>query len=239
MKLQSVAAAMPFAQLLGLAKRAEDDEDPKRARRAEEDGDDDGDEESRKAKSKVDGAEDDDEDDGDEEARKAKRAKAADDDEDPEGEDDEDREDDDADGKKSRKAKSKGKRAEDDEEEDGGDDGDEEGRKAKSARSAIRRERARCAKIIAHGVAGGSVRQACVLAFDTGMGVKAAIASLNACKADGAGASSRPSLHDRMARAGIQNVGADSDGGAPSTMTKVAAAIIAAGEKARGEPARK
>src|SRR5690348_17798186 len=41
MKLQRVAAAMPFAQLLGLAKRAEDDDETRRARRAEEDDDED------------------------------------------------------------------------------------------------------------------------------------------------------------------------------------------------------
>lgn len=228
MKLQRVAAAMPFAQLLGLAKRAEDDDDAKRARRAEEE-----DDEGKKASR----AEEDSEDD------EAKSARAEDGDEDAEEEEkdddkeeDEDREDDDADGKKSRKAKSKGKRAEE-EDDDGGDDGDEEGRKAKSARGAVRRERARCAAIIAHGVAIGSVRQACVLAFDTGMGVKAAKASLNACKADG-----KPlqvTLGDRMAAAAVPNVGADAGTGAPASMSKVAAAIIAAGEKARGESARK
>lgn len=230
MKLQRVAAAMPFAQLLGLAKRAEDDDEAKRARRAEED--EDKDEAAR--------AEDQGDEDGDEEGRKAKRASAEEDDDADQKEDEEDKEDggDDGDeeGKKSRKAKSKGKHAEDEED---GEDGDEDDRKAKSARSAARRERARCAAIIAHGVAIGSVRQACVLAFDTGMGVKAAKASLNACKADG-----KPltvSLADRMAATGVPNIGADAGAGAggPPGLTKVAAAIIAAGEKARNEPARK
>lgn len=228
MKLQRVAAAMPFAQLLGLAKRAEDDDDAKRARRAEEEEDDDKDEKAARAE----------DDDGDDEAKSARAEEGDEDAEEEEKDDDkdEDREDDDADGKKSRKAKSKGKRAEE-EDDDGGDDGDEEGRKAKSARSAARRERARCAAIIAHGVAIGSVRQACVLAFDTSMGVKAAKASLNACKADG-----KPlqvTLGDRMAATGVPNVGADAGTGAPANMSKVAAAIIAAGEKARGESARK
>lgn len=228
MKLQRVAAAMPFAQLLGLAKRAEDDEDSKRGRRAEEEDGDDKDE-------KVGRAEDDERDD---EASSARADEEDGDGDEEEAEEEDSEEGDDKDGKKSRKAKSK--RAEDEEEEDGGDDGDEEGRKAKSARGAIRRERARCAKIIAHGVAVGSVRQACVLAFDTGMGVKAAIASLNACKADTASAAApRAGLHERMAAAGVPNVGAGSEGGAPPTMTKVAAAIIAAGEKARGETSRK
>lgn len=230
MKLQRVAAAMPFAQLLGLAKRAEDDEDSKRARRAEEEDGDDKDEEGGRAE----------DDERDDEASSARADEEDGDGDEEEAEEEESEEGDDKDGKKSRKAKSKGKRAEDEEEEDGGDDGDEEGRKAKSARSAIRRERARCAKIIAHGVAVGSVRQACVLAFDTGMGVKAAIASLNACKADTAtDAAPRAGLHERMAAAGIQNVGADSASGAPAGMSKVAAAIIAAGEKARGETSRK
>lgn len=236
MKLQRVAAAMPFAQLLGLAKRAEDDDDAKRARRAEEEDDD----------KKAAAADDHDGDeDGDEEGRKAKRARAEEDDDDADKKEDaedegDDREDDDADSKKSRKAKSKGSRAEDDEDqdEDGGDDGDEEGKKTKSARGAVRRERARCAAIIAHGVAIGSVRQACVLAFDTSMAVKAAKASLNACKADG-GDVAKGGLADRMAAAAVPNIGADAGGATPPSMTKVAAAIVAAGEKARGAPARK
>lgn len=235
MKLQRVAAAMPFAQLLGLAKRAEDDDETRRARRAEEDDDEDQDKKARRA-----------EEDSDDDAAKSKRAKSedsddsAEDDEAEDGDDDQDEEEDgddgDEEGKKSRKAKSKskGQRAEDDEE---GEDGDDEGRKAKSARGAVRRERARCAAIIAHGVAIGSVRQACVLAFDTSMGVKAAKASLNACKADGS--SPRGGLADRMAAAAVPTVGADSAQSSAPGLTKTAAAIIAIGEKVRGEPARK
>lgn len=229
MKLQRVAAAMPFAQLLGLAKRAEDDEDSKRARRAEEEDDDEG-KKARRAE--------DENDEGDDEAR----ARAEEDDEDAEEEEneddkeDEDREDDDEDGKKSRKAKSKGKRAEEDD--DGSDDGDEEGKKSKSARSAVRRDRARTAEIIAYGEKVGRSHQAAVAAR-YGVSVKVAKAILAAGDYDAPKSSGGASLADRMAAAGVPNVGADADAGAPPTMTKVAAAIVAAGAKARGETARK
>jgi len=45
----------------------------------------------------------------------------------------------------------------------------------------------------------------------------------------------RESLAERMAAANVVTVGADADTPAPAGMTKTAAAIIAAGEKARGE----
>lgn len=207
------AAALSFAHLIGL-KRAEEDED-KKARRAEE-GDEDPD--------KKDAARADEEDGDGDENMQSNRAENGDEEE---GGDDGDEE-----GKKGRKAK-----AEDDKEDDDEEDGDKKS-KASAVRIAVRRERARCAQIIAHGIATGRVRQAGVLAFDSELSVKAAKTMLDAGGADQP-ASKRESLTDRMAAANVPSVGADSDTPAPAGMTKVAVAIIAAGEKARGETTKK
>ena len=163
------------------------------------------DEEARKAKRA-----DDDDGEGDEEARKAKRA--------------EDGDDGDEEGKKSRKAK-KAKKAADD-----GDDGDEED--DSKAKSAVRRDRARCASIVAHGIKAGRVRQACVMAFDTELSARAAIASIDASIEDAA-KPRNADLSSRMAAADVPRVGSEAGAAAPAGMSPVAAAIIAAGEKAR------
>ena len=146
----------------------------------------------------------------DEEARKAKRA--------------EDGDDGDEEGKKSRKAR-KAKKAADD-----GDDGDEED--DSKAKSAVRRDRARCASIVAHGIKAGRVRQACVMAFDTELSARAAIASIDASIED-AGKPRNADLSSRMAAADVPRVGSEAGAAAPAGMSPVAAAIIAAGEKAR------
>lgn len=218
------AAALSFAHLIGL-KRAEEDED-KKARRAEEERDDDEEQDKKDAKA------DEEEGDGDENMQ-SNRAEEGDEEE---GDGDE------KDGKKSRKAKSKSE--EPDEEDADEEDGDDNKKsKASAVRLAVRRERARCAQIIAHGIATGRVRQAGVLAFDSELSVKAAKTMLDAGDADSpmikAESVFAGSLSQRMASANIQHVGADAGGNAPAGMTKVAAAIIAAGEKARGETAKK
>lgn len=204
------AAALSFAHLIGL-KRAEEDED-KDTRVEEED-----DQDKKDAKA--------DEQDGDENMQ-SNRAEDGDEKDDEDG--------DEKDGKKARKAKAE----DDDEDKADEEDGDDKKSKASSVRLAVRRERARCAQIIAHGIATGRVRQAGVLAFDSELPVKAAKATLDAGSADEP-APKRESLADRMAAANVPSVGADSDTPAPAGMTKVAAAIIAAGEKARGDAVKK
>ncbi len=124
----------------------------------------------------------------------------------------------------------KSKRAETD------DDGDEGLEDESEEKKAVRRsERTRCAKIIAHGIKTGSVRQAGIFAFDTSMTVAAAIAALDAGKLDNE-AGKRGGLKERMAAVGISSVGPGA-GEAPdaSSPKAVAAMIIEAGRKARGE----
>jgi hypothetical protein len=211
MGIRKVAASLPFAHLLGI--KAEEEES-KKTRAEEQDGEEEQDKDA-KADDEDDMADEEDGDEKDEKkgGKKAKAKRAEE--EGSDGGDDGDEE-----GKKSRKAK----RADDDE-----DDSD------KSAQAVRRRERARCSAIMAHGITSGQVRQAAILAFDTNMTSKIAIASLKASNEDGATAQPRSkSLADRMTAANVQNVGSDteSNSGAPN-LTKTAAAIIAIGEKVR------
>ncbi|MDA8092342.1 MAG: hypothetical protein M0T84_00255 [Betaproteobacteria bacterium] len=125
-----------------------------------------------------------------------------------------------------------------DEEEDDDDDSDldgvnkedkEEGEKEKAAR---RSERARCARIVAHGIKNGCVNQAGVFAFDTNMSAAQAISALNAGRLDG----KRGGLAERMAALGpLPNPGTGPAAQAdPSSPAAFAAAAIAAADKARG-----
>jgi len=129
---------------------------------------------------------------------------------------DEEDKDDKDDAKKAKKAK----KAE--------DDSDDDGESAKA-------ERARCAKIIAHGIAHGCVRQAGVFAFDTNMTAAQAIRALEASATDGKARSS--GLRERMAGVKVPNVGANGGTQAldPNDPAVKAAAIVAAGKKRRGE----
>jgi len=128
---------------------------------------------------------------------------------DPEKKDDEEGDDDEKDVKKSKKAQD-----------------DEKVRKA---------ERARCAEILAHGIAQGCVRQAGVFAFDTDMTSAQAVKALQASAQDGPARSN--GLRERMSAVRIPNVGAD--GGAPAAdptdPKSKALAIVEAGKKRRGE----
>ena len=145
-------------------------------------------------------------------AKKAEEdKKEAGDDED--GDEDEDDADDEKKGKKAKKAK----------------EGDDE--KEKAARAS---ERARCAAIFKCGAAGARPDVAAHLAFETDMSSANAIAMLGAVAA---GAPARPgNLASRMAAVQAPNVGA-SAGAAPAANSAqgVAARIIAAGKKRRGE----
>jgi hypothetical protein len=226
------AAAMPFAQLLGLSKAAEE-EDGKKAKRAEEE-----DEQARAEEECEEEDEKDKDDKDDKKGKKSKRAEEEDggsDDGDMQSERAEEEDDDDGDEKekgKGRKAKSKGESSEDEED-------DENGNEKSAARVSVRRERARCAKIIMHGINTGRVRQAGVLAFDTDLSVKAAIATLDAGNPDKPENMQRASLAERMAETQVPNVGADSGAKTPPGITKTAAAIIAIGEKLEKSRAQK
>lgn len=105
--------------------------------------------------------------------------------------------------------------------------------------NAIRKaERARCAKIINHGISNGCLNQACVFAFETGMAADQAIAVLiNTMTYVGA---ARPGLHQRMSEMRYANIGLefpnDDDSTEPQVGGKAAAnSIIRAASKARGE----
>jgi hypothetical protein len=142
------------------------------------------------------------------------------------------------------KENDKAKKAEGDDKDDkdkGGDDKDK-GKKGKKAEDdsddggeAASAERARCAQIIAHGIANGCVRQAGVFAFDTSMSAEQAIKALQASDVDGPRRVS--GLRDRMSSVQQTNVGADAGSSAPSANDPRAQAdaIILAGKRRRGE----
>ncbi|AQG98337.1 hypothetical protein A9R05_05500 [Burkholderia sp. KK1] len=116
------------------------------------------------------------------------------------------------------------------------EDGDDETDDSKKAARAT--ERARCARIMAHGIATGNVEQAAKFAFNTKLSSADALAILgsgaqaNAPAAAAPAASQRRSLDERMAHARPANPGAS--GGAPAEPT-LAERIVAAGKLRRGE----
>ncbi|NID15389.1 hypothetical protein [Luteibacter yeojuensis] len=203
--------AAPFAHLLGLGASAEEDEDKtKKGRRAEDGGDDDDKDKDGKARR----AEDDKEKDGDEKEGRA------------EGDDDKEKDDD----KSGRRAKS---RAEDDEDMDDDEDDEEEMRGNSAAAKSRRRERARCAAIFGCKAAGARPDVAATLAFSTTMSRREAIAVLTSTATSTE--PRRRGLDERMASLRTPAAGVDGGASAPAGMTPVAAAIVAAGEKARGK----
>ena len=207
-----------FAHLLGLGRG-------KAARGAKASGDDPITEDYNSPDPTVEQYAEDDEDDT--KARKAKKnaRRAEDDDDDADAEDDKpDAEDDDEDDAKARKARKarKATRAEDDDPNAEDDEDDSQSAKA-IRRSAVKAERERCARIIAHGIKCGNVEQAAALAFDSNMTPGAAAGVLGLAKASAPG----NSLAGRMDRVKTPNAGmgdADQSGG----MSPMAAAIIAA-----------
>lgn len=218
MTFKNRMSAMPFAHLLGLAvsaKAEEEDEDRKQkedesdedyAKRME---DKDKEEEAKRAeeeKKKEDARKAEEEKKKEEEAKRAKKAKRADED----GDDDADMED---------------------EEDDG-----EEGKRAGRASDARQRERFRCARIVAAGIASGRVNQACAFAFDTKLSSNQAIVALNAAGLDTV-ATRGSGLRERMSAVQLPNPGTNVAATAPSSDPAKANAdrIIAAGERARGK----
>jgi hypothetical protein len=150
----------------------------------------------------------------------------ADDEDDETAEDEEETDENDGDGKK--KKSKKQKKAEDRE--------DEEDEDEPEARAARARERARMYAIMNSSAARRSPAAALHVATQTSMPRHAAIKMLGAMVADmpkdGAG-----SLRDRMASQNIPDIGAGGDEApGPNDPKALAARIIAAGKKARGEP---
>lgn len=211
MKMARIAAALSFAHLIGRAASKADEDDQDRKKR-----DDESDEDYAKRME---------EQDKEDAARKADEEK--------------------------KEEEAKRKAEEEDEEADAEDksDDEEEGKRKGRAKSARQRERTRCAAIFGCASAGRRPDMAAHFAVNSAMSASEAIASLDAIAAgepkliEGISMSAEPfkraTLADRMAETPVQTVGADGGSNAPAGITKVAAAIIAAGEKARGETAKK
>lgn len=207
-----LSAAMPFAQLLGLA-RAEEGDDEKRSKGAKGEEEDDKDKDAKGRKAKGDKADEDDmEEDEKEKSRRADKDEL-------EEEDDKD--------KDARKAK--GKKAEGDEEED---DEQKDKDEPDSKKAIVRQERVRCAQIVAHGFLAGNAEQACVFAFDTNMSAAAAISALNAAGSVG---KRNATLKDRMSTASPAHAGAGGGEESPNMagLSPTAKKIIAAAARAQ------
>lgn len=138
--------------------------------------------------------------------------------------------------KRCKEMKAKAKAKADSDKDEAEDDKQKDDDKAKAAASA---ERARCAAIVAHGVACGAVRQACTYAFDTDMDADVAVATLDSTAVDRVAATpAAPSLADRMAMAAIANVGPDAGGGdlpEPGSVAGIIAQAKLAMDKAQGK----
>ena len=155
----------------------------------------------------------------DEEAKKAEEEDKKEDDSDSskKAEDETDKDEKD---KKAKKAKS---------EDDGEVDEENDKEKEKAARKS---ERARCRAIFASEAAGSRPDVAAHLAFDTDMTIDAAVALL---KVTASGQSARSGLSSRMSSVNLPSLGTDAAGPAPGSAGSVAAGILAAGKKRRGE----
>lgn len=207
-KLAKMAGrVLPFAHLLGIkAAKAEDSED---------------DEDKKKDEAKAESDEDD-------------ECAEAEDGQEPERKPDEDKEKET--GKKSKKAKAEGDEGDENCDENCDEDEEEDEEEEGKPSASVLRERNRCARIIAHGIKTGAVRQAGVLAFDTSMSAKAAIASLDAVRADGSSKGNAAStLASRMSGVATPHVRPDAGRPNPNDPKAVAAQILAAAAKARGE----
>lgn len=211
MKLPAMAGASPFAHLLGrarVAKKAEEgEEDPKAKRVASEE------EEEREERDE-------------EEREDAKRAESEKD----EGEADDGEEDEDARrAKKSKKAKGKKADAEDGDPDEGDEEPDDDTEAKAERRGAIRMQK-RCATIFQSKHAAGNVALAAQLAFNTRMSADEAIGVM-AAASSGPAAPRASSLRERMSAERPPVVGPDASQAAPN----LAAQILAAGQKRRGE----
>jgi hypothetical protein len=164
---------------------------------------------------------------------KAKKAKAEESDE-----DDDDKKDDDS---KSKKAKGKKAKVEDDEDEqsdakaEGDDDSDRDDDTDAKARAARSRERGRIQAIVLSDAGKKNPVAAMTLACGGSMSRKQAINLLQAM-GPAAAPGKRDGLGDRMATVEQPDIGDDgAEAPAAGSHTATAAAILAAGKKARGE----
>ena len=216
------ASTSPFAHLARAPKAADGDDDTKKkddaAKKAKADDEGEGDDTKNDDKKKDD-------------AKKAKKAKA-DDGDDKDSDDGDDADEDSDDDKKKDDAK-KAKKAKAD---DGDDDDMEDEEQDKDARAARARERSRIRAILVSEPGKANPVAAAHLATGTSMPRAHAIEMLAAMQAGqvGAGAAAEPrrdNLRDRMAEVPNASVGAEDQRPAPN----LAAQIIAAGKKRRGE----
>ena len=164
------------------------------------------DKDDNKDKAEDEDAESDDDEDDKEKSKKSKKAKSEDDDDDASVEDDES-------------------------DEDGDDEKKDDAKKAARAS-----ERARCARIIAHGIKSGTVEQAGVLAFDTALPASAAIATLNAIGSVSGDKKAKGGIGERMAAVKVPNVGASGvDRPAAGSPAALAAQMLGAYDRANGK----
>lgn len=206
-------AAAPFAHLLGIAPRADDKSDDKDPAHADD---------PKPGEHAADPARDGNESDDDyaERCRAARKAAAEEDDKraDAEDGDPEDKEDEDEEGdsEATRQAKARARKA-----------------FARGVAGGRKAERARCSAIFAVKAAGARPDMAATLAFSTRMSVKEASEVL----ATAATVVPGGNLRDAMATAATPRIGGGGDGPAPAagSAKAVAAQIIAAGKKRRGE----
>lgn len=184
-------------------------------------------------------------------------AKKADDDDDARADDGDDARADDGDDAKKGKAGKKGRKAkdeldpddegdegggdddpDDDDEDEGDDEGDDDearGKKGRAVRAARRHERARCAAILTHPAAARAPELAARLAFATRLPRSEAVALLDAAPAS-AGTGNR-GIDARMSSQAPPRVASSPAGAAApgSEAEQLAASILAAGRKRRGE----
>jgi hypothetical protein len=224
MKLPTFAGVSPFSRRAAAVAAAkakadgdEEEDKDKKTKKAEGDEEDSGDEESKKSK-KAEG----DEDESDEDKKKSKKAEG--DEEDDESEDDK---------KKSKKSK----KAEGDEEDDEKDEPEARVSAADVAR--IRAgERKRISAIVSSEAGLANPDAAYELAVNSDMPTANAIAMLRAVGPAKAQAPAKDNLRDRMANTKQPDIGAGGDEApAPGDPKALAAAIINAGKKRRGEAA--
>jgi hypothetical protein len=230
MRMPSFAAVSPFARraaAIAAAKAAEgdDDEDKKKTKKAE--GDDEESDEDKKKSKKAEG----DEDESDEDKKKSKKAEGDDDESDEDKKKSKKAEGDDEESDEDKKKSKKSKKAEDD------DDDEPEARVSATDVARIRAsERKRISAIVSSEAGLANPDAAYELAVNSDMPTANAIAMLRAVGPAKAQAPAKDKLRERMAGTQQPDIGAGGEEApAPGDPKALAAAIINAGKKRRGE----